>query len=159
MLIVVKNGNLHSLAEFLFNVETFRCLDVFQVDAAERWLERRDDIDQFVRITLVYFDIKNINTREFLEQYRFAFHDWLRRKGADCTQPKHGSAIGNDADQIAASREIACLRRIFDDGFADLGHTGGVGERQIALRGQGLGGGNFYLAGDRVAVIFERGRF
>ena len=36
VLIVMKNRNAHGAAQFFFNHETIRRLDVFQIDAAER---------------------------------------------------------------------------------------------------------------------------
>ena len=126
VLVVVKDRNLHPFAQLLFNVETFRCLDILKIDAAECGLQCGDDIDQLVRIALVHFDIENVDTGEFLEQYRFAFHDRLRCQRADGAETKHGRAIGNDTDQIAACSQIARLGRVFDDGFAHHRDTGCV---------------------------------
>ncbi len=39
MLVVVEYRNAQALAQLAFDEETFRRLDVFEVDAAEGWLE------------------------------------------------------------------------------------------------------------------------
>lgn len=49
VLIVVEYRNIHPLAQFLFNIETFWRFNVFEVDAAEGRFERSDDFNKFVR--------------------------------------------------------------------------------------------------------------
>ena len=49
VLVVVKNRNLHALAQRALDVEAFRRLDVLEVDAAERRLQTGDDVNKFVR--------------------------------------------------------------------------------------------------------------
>jgi hypothetical protein len=80
MLIVVKDGNLHTGAQRALDDEAFRRLDVLEVDAAERGLEARDDVDELVGIPLVYLDIEDIDAGELLEEHGLAFHHRLRRQ-------------------------------------------------------------------------------
>ena len=155
----MKHRNLHPFAQFLFNVKALGRFDVFQVDTAEGWLQRSDDIDQFVRIALIDLNIEYVDPGKFLEQNSLALHDRFRCQRADRTQAEYGGAVGDYADQIAACRQVAGFGRVFHNGFANLGHTRCIGERKIALGRERFGGGNFDLAGDRIAVIFERGRF
>ena len=51
MLVVVKHRNAHACTELLLNIEALGGLDVFQVDAAQRWLHGSNDLDQLVRVT------------------------------------------------------------------------------------------------------------
>ena len=44
VLVVMEDRNLHPLAQLLLDDETFRRLDVFQIDAAEGGLQRRHDV-------------------------------------------------------------------------------------------------------------------
>ena len=74
VLVVVKDRNIHALAADAFDHETFGRLDVLEVDRAERWLERTDDIGEFLGVGLVHLDVKTIDVGEFLEQNRLAFH-------------------------------------------------------------------------------------
>src|SRR5690606_35578703 len=50
VLVVVKDWDLHALAQLLFYVEAFGRLDVFKVDPAQSGLEGGNDIDQLVRV-------------------------------------------------------------------------------------------------------------
>ena len=45
MLVVVEHRDLHALTQFLFDVETLRRLDVFQVDTAEGRFQRGNNVD------------------------------------------------------------------------------------------------------------------
>lgn len=74
VLIVVEYRNIHPLAQFLFNIETFWRFNVFEVDAAEGRFERSDDFNKFVRVEFINFNVKYINPSEFLKQNALAFH-------------------------------------------------------------------------------------
>ena len=102
VLVIVEDRNVHPRLEFLFDVEAFRRLDVFEVDAAERRLEGGDHVDQLVRVVLGQFDVEDVNTGEFLEQAALAFHDRLGSQRADIAETEHGGAVGNDTNQIGA---------------------------------------------------------
>ena len=102
VLVVVKDGDFHALAQFFFDVKTFRRLDVFQIDAAQRGFERGDDVDEFVRVVLVQFNVEDIDVGEFFEQAALAFHHRLGRQRANVAQPQHCRAVGDHGDQIAA---------------------------------------------------------
>ncbi len=65
VLIVVEYRNIHPLAQFLFNIETFWRFNVFEVDAAEGRFERSDDFNKFVRVEFINFNVKYINPGEF----------------------------------------------------------------------------------------------
>ena len=157
VLIVVEHRDLHSLAQLALDVEAFRRLDVLEIDAAERRLQRRDDLDQLVRVAFVDLDVEAVDARELLEQHRLAFHHGLRGKGADRTQPEHRRAVGDHADQIPARGEVARLGGLADDLVARGRHTGRIGQRQVALVGEMLGRRDRDLAGRKLPVILERG--
>src|SRR5699024_435730 len=74
VLIVVEYWNIHPLAQFLFNIETFWRFNVFEVDAAEGRFKRGDDFNKFVRVEFINFNVKYINPGEFLKQNALAFH-------------------------------------------------------------------------------------
>ena len=90
------------MAELTLDVEALRRLDVLKVDAAQRWLERGNDLNQFVRVALGEFDIEYIDAREFLEQAALALHDGFAGQWADVAQAQHGRAVGHHAHQIPA---------------------------------------------------------
>ena len=140
MLIVVKHRDPHPLATLALDVKAFRRFDVLEIDPAKRGFKRADDLDQLLRIALVDLDVEAIDTGEFLEQHRLAFHDRLAGQGTDRAQAEHGGAVGDDADQIAAGSEVARLGGVADDFIARRGDAGRVRECEIPLIGELLGG-------------------
>ena len=93
VLIVMEHRNVHTFTQFLLNVETFRCFDIFQVDAAEGWLQCGNHVDKFVRVGFVHLDVENINTGELLEQNALAFHYGFTGERADIPQPEHRGTV------------------------------------------------------------------
>ena len=156
VLVVVKHGNLHSLAQLALDDEALRRLDVFQVDRTECRLECRDDLDQLVGVGLLDLDVEYVDAGEFLEQHRLAFHHRLCRQRTDGTQPKHGRAIADDADQIAARGVAKRAERIRGNRLRGRRHPGRISEREIALRDQLFGGSDRDLAVRRKLVVVER---
>ena len=65
----------------------------------------------------------------------------------DIAQAEHGGAVGDDRDQIALGGVVVDGRRVFLDAQAGRGDAGRIGQRQVALGGQRLGGCDFQLAG------------
>ena len=73
----MEHRDLAALPQLALDDETLRRLDVFQIDAAEGRLQRGDDVDQFVRVEFVDFDVKDVDAGKLLEQHRLAFHHRL----------------------------------------------------------------------------------
>jgi len=61
VLVVVKNRDLHPLAQPALDIEALRGLDVLQVDAAEGRLQCGDDLDQPVGVELVDLDVEDVD--------------------------------------------------------------------------------------------------
>ena len=142
MLIVMEHRNFHAAAQFALDDETFRRLDILQIDGAERRFQRRNDFDQLLRIALLDLDIENIDAREFLEQHRLAFHHRLGRERSDGAKPKHRGAVADHPDQIASRGKPKHIERIFDYRLAGGSDSRRIRERQVALVQQLLGGGD-----------------
>jgi hypothetical protein len=157
VLVVVEDRNLHAVAQFSLDVEAVRCLDVLEVDATKSGFERGNDLDQLVRVLLVDLNVEDIDTRELLEQHALAFHHRLGRQRADVTQTQHGGAVGDDGHQVAAAGVLEGVDRVGHDLFAGGGHAGRIGQRQVPLIGQLLGGGDGHLPGRGELVVLERG--
>ena len=83
VLVVMEHGNVHTLAQLLLDIETFRRFDVFQVDAAEGRLQRRHHVDEFIRVQFVHFDIEDVDTGKFLKQNALPFHHRLTGQRAN----------------------------------------------------------------------------
>ncbi len=157
VLVVVEDGDAQALAQLALHVEALRRLDVLEVDAAERGLERGDDFDEAVGIKLVDLDVEAVDPRELLEQHRLAFHHRLRRERPDGPETEHRRAVGDHADQVAPSGEIPRFRGIAHDLVADSGNPRRIRKREVALVDELLGGDHRDLARRRLAVVLEGG--
>src|ERR1700733_2389212 len=86
VLVVVKNRNLHRLAEGFLDLETVGGFDVFEIDPAEGGFEKLANLDDLFGIVTVDFNVENVDVGEALEEDGFPFHDRLTSKSADVTQ-------------------------------------------------------------------------
>ena len=157
MLVVVKDRNFHALAQFALDDKTIGRLDVFEVDAAKGRFQRGNDFHQLVRVFFIDFDVEHIDAGEFLEQHALAFHHRLAGQRPDVAQSQHGRAIGDHAYQVAACGVAEGCGRILHDFFAWSGHAGRIGQRQIVLVDELLGGFHADLAGAGIFVVIKRG--
>jgi len=157
VLVIMEDGNLHALAQLALHIEALGGLDVLEVDATESRLERRDDLDQLVRVLLVDLDVEHVDARELLEQHALAFHHWLAGQRADVAQAQHGGAVGHHAHQVTACGVAEGRGRVLDDFLAGYGHAGRIGQCQIVLVHQLLGGLDGNLARHRMFVVLQRG--
>ena len=112
MLVIVEDRHIQSFLEFRFDVETARRSDVFEVDAAERRRNVRDDIDDLVRIAFGNADRERLDTSQRLEQDRFALHHRQCCFGADIAESEDGRSIGHDRDQIVLDRQFVHAHRV-----------------------------------------------
>ncbi len=85
MLVIVENRDLHALAQLRLDEKAFRRLDVLQVNAPESRLQRRNDIDELVRIRLADLDIEHIDACELAEKAALSLHDGLAGERTDIT--------------------------------------------------------------------------
>ena len=151
-----KTGIFMRSRSFFSIVEALGRLDVLEVDAAQRRLERGDDLDQLVGVVLGELDVEHVDAGELLEQAALAFHHRLAGERADVAEAEHRGAVGDDADQVAARGVFGGERRIGLDRQAGVGDARRVGERQVALVRQRLGRRHRDLAVRRQAVVVER---
>ncbi|MNS58553.1 hypothetical protein D3C72_914750 [compost metagenome] len=139
----MENGNIHQFAQAAFDDETFRRLDVFQINAAEGGAEVTHAIDELIGVFGVDLEIDGIDIGEALEQHRLAFHDRLGGERAEIAETEDGRAVGDDRHHVAARGVVVSGRRIFGDGFHRHGHSRRIGKRQIPLSRHRLGRGDF----------------
>ena len=155
VLIIMENGDRHTLSEPCLDFEALRRLDVLQVYSTKGRLQARDDIDESIHVGLVDFDIENVDTGEFFEQNSFTLHDRLGRQGADGAESEHSRAVADHAHEVAPGRQLGGILRVRRDGVAGRGNTRRVSKGEVLLGAQGLGGGDSQLSRHRVAVIVE----
>jgi len=159
VLVVVEDGDLHPLAQLALDVEAVGCLDVLEVDAAEGGFERGDHFDQAIGVLLVDLDVEDVDVGELLEEDGLAFHHRLGSQRADVAQAQHGGAVGDHGHEVAAAGVLEGVGGVLDDLLARCGDAGGVGQGEVTLVGELLGGTDRELAGCRQLVVLERGLF
>ncbi len=155
VLIVVEDRNIHPLAQLLLDVETLWRFNIFEVDAAKGGLQRGHHVNKFIRIEFVHFDIEHIDTGKFLKEYPLPFHHRLTGQRADIAQPQHRGAVRNNRHQIAARGVFVSRQRIFFDFETGGSNARRVGQRQIALGGEGFGRGNLDFTRNRKFMKIE----
>ena len=156
VLVIVKDGNIHQFAQALFDDETLRRLDVFEIDAAEGWSEIANSIDELFGVFRTHLQIDGIDVREAFEQDGFSFHDRLGRQGSQIAQAQNGCAIGDDGDKIAFDRVVVSFGRIFGDGVDGHRDAWRIGQRQVALGRHGLCRRNLELSGPSSRMELQR---
>ena len=156
VLVIVEDRDAHRLPQRLLDHEAFRRLDVLEVDRADRWLEELAEPDDVGRILRVHLEVEHVEVGELLEEVSLALHDRLAGQRADVAEPEDGGAVRDDGDEVAARRVPVRVLRIPLDLEARLGDAGRIGEREVALVGEGLGGDDRDLAGSWGGVVVER---
>ena len=156
MLVVVEDGNVELGLKRAFDRKTFRRADVFQVDAAEGRRDRGNNTHHLLRIVRVDLDVEHIDVGETLEEHALAFHHRLGGQGPAVAQPQNGRPVGHHGYEIALGGVVVGRLGVAFDFEHRLGHAGGIGQGQVALGGDGLGGDHLDLARPTPTVIFER---
>ena len=156
VLVVVKDGNVHHLAQALLDVEALRRLDVLEIDPAERRPKVFHRVDEFVRILRPDFEVDRIDVGKALEQHRLAFHHRLGRQRSEVAEAQNRRAVGDDRDHVAAHGVVVNGRRIGGDRLDRDRDARRIGERQVALGRHRLGRHDLELARAPSRVELER---
>ena len=146
VLVVMKDRNIHQLAQALLDDEAFRRLDILQVDAAPAFSQQLHAVDKGVGIAGIDLDIHGIHVGKALEQHRLAFHHRLGGQRTDIAEAKYGRPVGDYRDQIAFRRVVVGKRLVFLDLQARGCDARRIGQRQMVLRRQRLGRHDLDLA-------------
>ena len=84
----MKDRNLHGLAQLLLDVEAFRRLDIFEVDAAESRLEQRQAAMIWSASAVFSSMIEDVDIGESFEKDAFALHDGLAGQAPILPSPR-----------------------------------------------------------------------
>ena len=156
VLVVMKNRDFHPGFQLRLDLETFRTLDVLEIDAAEGRFQRRHGLDHALDGIGGDFNVEHVDAGELLEQDRLALHHRLRCQRTDIAKAKHRGAIGDHRHQIGADRQRRRLGRVVGDFHAGGGDARRISERQVALVRQRLDRLDLEFARLRQPVIGER---
>ena len=155
MLVVVHHRNVAFLFESVFHAETFRSLDVLQIDAAESRRDCFHGLHHLVGVFFIYLDIEGVDPGEDFEKKGFPLHHRLSRQRADVAKAEHGCAVGNDPYEVTLVGVFVDIVRIIFDFQTWIGHSGRIGKRQISLGFVGLCRNHFYFAGTAFFMILQ----
>ena len=155
VLIIVKHRNLHRLLQSFFDVEAFRGLDVFEVDAAKRRLQQLAGLDDFVSVVSVELDVEHIDVCKAFEQHTLAFHHRLSGEGADVAETEHSGSVADYRYQVALGGVLVGIEWVPFDLETGHGNARRVGQAQVALRTARLAGNNFDLSRATPLVVVE----
>ena len=112
--------------------------------------------DELVDVLGVDLEVDRIDVGEALEEHRLAFHHRLGGQRAEIAKTQDGRAVGDHGDQIALGGVVIGGVGILGDLADRHGHARAIGQRQVALGGHRLGGGDFQLAGLAALVELQR---
>ena len=155
MLVVMEDWDIQQVLKLALDDETFRGLDVLQIDAAPGVADVLDHGDELVGVGRLDLDVEAVDVGEPLEQDRLALHHRLGRHVAQIAQAQDGGAVRDHGDQIALGGVIVGLVRILGDGQDRHGHARRIGQRQVALGRHRLGRRHGDLARRRDAVEIQ----
>jgi hypothetical protein len=155
VLVIVEDRDLHRGPERFLDVEALGGLDVLEVDAAHGGLEELAELDDVLGILGTDLDVEDVDVGELLEEVPLAFHHRLAGEGADVAEAEDRGAVGHDRDQIALGGVLVGVVRVGLDLQAGFGDPRGVGQREVALIGQRLGGDDRDLARSAAGMVVE----
>ena len=112
MLVVMHDGDVQFFFKSAFYFETFRCLDIFQIDTTECWGNGFDSLNEFFWVFFVNLYVEYINTCIDFEQQTFSFHYRFSGHGADITQTEYGGTVGDDSYQITFGGIFVSILRV-----------------------------------------------
>src|ERR1041385_3870076 len=127
----MKNRNIKLFFESIFDLETSRRGNVFEVDTAESSGDHFYRAHDLIRILRVQTDRKRVDARELFEQHRLAFHHRHCRCWTNVAETKHCCSVCNDCDGVLLDRQREGFIRIVFDRIADSSDAWRVGHREI----------------------------
>jgi hypothetical protein len=151
----MEDRDLHGLIQLFLDLKTFRCPDIFEVDAPECRLEDLTSADDFLRILGSELDIEYVDVGEALEENTLAFHDRLSGESAYVPKSQHRCSITYYCDEVCFGRVPIGQSGIALDFLAGDSHAGTISEAKLPLRPAGFGGDHSHLAGRGRGVILQ----
>ena len=156
MLVVVHHRYVALFFKAALDFEAFGRFYVFKVYASEGWGERFDDFDELGRVFFIDFYIEAVDSSEYLEQQGFPFH---YRFPCACTyvaEAEHCCAVGDYGHEVRLIGVGPHFHGVVFYFEAGVGHSRGIGQRQVGGRVIRLGGYYFEFSGTRVAMVGQR---
>ena len=89
----MEDGDVHLFLQTLFDDETLRRFDVFEVDAAKGWAHQLAGVNESLGILCIKLDIDRVHIGKAFEQNRLALHHRLGRQRAEVPQAQHRRSV------------------------------------------------------------------
>jgi hypothetical protein len=155
VLIVVEDGDLHRLPQSFLDVEAVGRANVLEIDAADCRFEELAEADYVVGILGAHLEIEDVEISELLEEISFAFHHRLAGERADVSKSEDSGAVSDYSNEVALGRIPVGILRVGFDLEAGKRYSRRVGECEIALIIERLGGDYRDFAGSSRRVVVE----
>ena len=120
-----------------------------------RGLEELAEPDDVLRVLGADLEVEHVDVGELLEEVRLSLHHRLAGERPDVAEAEHRGAVGDDGDEVAAGRVLVGVLGVLLDLEAGLGDAGRVGEGEVALVVERLGGDDCDLPGPPRGVVVE----
>ena len=159
MLVIVHHRDVERLLQTILNVETFRGLDILQVDTAEGGGDTLHSLAELLGILFCHFDVKHVDTAIDLEEQTFTLHHGLAAHGADVTKAEYGCTIGDHCHQVTLVGVLVSIVGILLNLQTGISHARRVGETQVGLCTISLRRLYFDFSRSSTLVIFKSGFF
>ena len=152
-----KTGMPIRALQLLLDLEAFRRLDVFEVDAAEGRLERATTSIRRCRRRSPSISMSNTSMpANFLNRTALPSITGLEASGPILPRPSTAVPLVTTATRFCRMVSSSAWSRIVGDGVAGGGDAGRIGERQVALVAERLGRLDLKLARPRAVAPTPR---
>ena len=146
MLVVVHHGNVECALQTLLDVETFGCLDIFEVDASESGGNALHCLTELLWVFFVYLNVEDVYATIYLEEKSLAFHHWFAAHRSDVAKAEYCRSIGDDSYQVALVCIPIGIVWVLLNLQAWIGYPRRIGQREVCLCTISLRGLHFNLS-------------
>ena len=129
VLVVVHHGNIERLLQAFLYIETLRCLDVLEVDAAEGRSNAFHGLAELLRVFLIYLNIKHVDAAVDFEQQTLTLHHRLAAQRTDVAKSQHRRTIRDHSHEVALVRVLISCIAVALYLQTRIGHAGRIGQR------------------------------
>ena len=112
MLVVMHYRNIQFNFKALLNLKTLRSLNVLEIDTTECWGNSLYGFNKFIRILLIYFDVKYVNTSINFKKESFTFHDRLAAYSPNITKSEYRCTVADNSNKVTFICILICVIRI-----------------------------------------------
>ena len=102
----MKDGNVETGAQTLFDFETFWSLNVFEVDATKCWGDALNEINNLIGCLSIDADRESIYATELFEQKSLAFHYRHGTFRANVAKTENSCSVAHNRHRVLTNCEL-----------------------------------------------------